>query len=231
MFPEIKAIVDVLREGASLFSTVKSRRERREAIHKLLRTYFILMDCVDEAEALLADAGPDPAARICSMNSADAGLTLERWDLALRVQTSRLYTLAGEVLGQEFLAVVSPELQQQIDDIAGSKMDHNLTLSGIVAALFMRSVFDLKNTPEGIASYVCLMAGMKDGQLDMATIAADVADLRTSLKSYRAVVERLASNDEIMKLSKEARKEADGWPKVYNRASRLAATAPPRKEA
>lgn len=50
------------------------------------------------------------------------------------------------------------------------------------------------------------MAGVeKDGVLDLEKIGAEVESLQESLREYRAVAERVVTNEELLSLSKKAR--------------------------
>jgi len=51
------------------------------------------------------------------------------------------------------------------------------------------------------------MAGEKEDALNMTRISAEIASLRESLDHYRAIVERMVSDAELLQLSKLARKE------------------------
>ena len=207
MFAQLKSIVDLIRSGVTDFRKFKSDKERGDAIVGLLKAYFLLKDCVDESEALIAEAGPEPVAQIERLEAADALSTLERWDAVIRRQGMRLYTLQGYIFAQDHLSVINPELQERISDVIGYKMDRAVTLHGIGSALFFRSMFPVADTNAEKARYVSLMAGAEDDILDMAKIADEIAELRKALEQYREVIDRLVSSDELLRLSSRARNE------------------------
>lgn len=207
MFGELKSIVDLIRSGIADFRQFKTDKEREETMLGLLKAYFLLKDCVDEGETLIADAGPDPIAKINAMEASEALSTLERWDAIIRRQGSRLYMLQGYIYGQDHLAVINPALQDQISDVIGYKMDRAVTLHGIGAALFFRNIFPVANTDEEKARYVSVMAGAEHDTLDMAKVKSEIVGLREALDQYRSVVERLVSDEELLRLSRRARQE------------------------
>lgn len=207
MFGELKSIVDLIRSGIADYRQFKTDKERKETILGLLKAYFLLKDCVDEGETLIADAGPDPIAKINAMEASEVLSTLERWDAIIRRQGSRLYMLQGYIFGQDHLAVINPALQDQIGEVIGYKMDRAVTLHGIGAALFFRNIFPVAHTDEEKARYVSFMAGAEHDTLDMAKVKSEIVDLRKALDQYRSVVERLVSDEELLRLSRRARRE------------------------
>ena len=208
MFSQLKSVVDLIRSGVSEFSKFQSKRERKEILLNILKVYFFLKDCVDDGERLITDAGNDPVGKINSMESDEAIRVLTVWNGTLRKQGIRLYALQGYIFGQDHLAIINPELQERISEVIGYKMDRTVTLHGIGATLFLRNMFPIENTNEGKARLVALMAGVEaERLLDLEKITSEVAALRASLDEYRTVVERFVSDEELLSLSKRARKE------------------------
>jgi len=107
-----------------------------------LRVYFILLDCVNDGEKLIAEAGPNPVEKILSLGPAESAKTLERWDSIIVRQGQRLSSLQGAIFGQNHLAVINPDLQKRISEVVGYKTDRLVTLHGIGAALFFRRMFN-----------------------------------------------------------------------------------------
>lgn len=206
MFSDLKTVVDLIRTGVSDYRGFKSKKSRENAVLELLRTYFLLLDCVEEAERLFVAAGPNPVEKIRGMESSEAKVVIDIWDLALRKQAIRLRTLQGFILGQDHLAVINPTLQNRISAVVGDKFETNLNLYKIGAHLFFSSMFQLSNNEER-AEAVLVMAGAEGDNLDMAKIESDIAALRESLDQYRLVVTRLVSDSELLELSGQARKE------------------------
>lgn len=207
MFEHLKSVVDVIRSGVADFRKFKTNKEREEALLSVLKVYFLLKDCVDEGEALIHDAGPNPVSKISAMEASVALSTLERWDAIIRRQGIRLYTLKNYVFRQDHLAVTNPVLQSKISEIIGYKMDRAVTLHGIGSALLFRSFLPVENTNEEKARYVSIMAGAEGDTLDMMKVQNEIASLREALDQYRLVVERLVPDKELLALSGRAREE------------------------
>jgi hypothetical protein len=205
MFTDLKTIVDMLRTGVTDVRRYRKREKREEIVLNLLRMYFLLKDCVDEGESLIAEAGSSPVETIRAMDEWKADATLKRWEATLRRQAVRLRSLEGFVYGDYKLAVINPALQDRIGEVIGYKFERANSLHGIGAALFMRAMFPLDLSNEEEAGYVATMAGSENDLLDVEKAKAEIAELRDSLDQYRAYVERLLSDDEIAELSSKAR--------------------------
>lgn len=204
MFGELISFIGVLKSTALDLRGRKLGIERRAAISTLLETYYYLKDAADEGELLVVDAQPNPVEVIRSLNAFEAKERLARWDYALRRQTFRLMRVSEKVFDQEFMAVVAPELEEKLHDVLGSKFNRATSLHGIGAALFFRGWTN--GTDEEKARYVSLMAGEEEDLLHMDKIHAEITGLREAMEAYRLVVIGLASSDEIILLSKAARK-------------------------
>ena len=207
MFADLKNIVELIDFCTSRFQMYKSAKKREKLILDLLQTYFLIKDCVDEGKQLLGEAGPDPVRLIESMDDASAASTLERWEVTLFQQIRRLDALQELVMGQNHLAVIDPDTQTKIKEIVGYKLDRTISLHGIGAALFIRFMLPVAESAEDRAGYVSLMFGSQSALLDVQRIEQEIADLHDSLGNFRIVVERLLSDDEIMRFSNEAKKK------------------------
>lgn len=207
MFAQLKAIVDVVKTGVSELREFQTKEDREKAVLDLLRVYFVLKDCVEDGEQLVAEAQPNPVRTISEMTPEVALKTIERWDRMIRRQGIRLSQLQSAFLGQHHIAVINPALQSRITEIVGYKMDRTVTLHGIGAALFFKNMFPIANTSEEKAHYVSVMAGEKGDALNMSRITAEIEGLRKALSEYRAVVERMVADDELLRFSGRARKE------------------------
>lgn len=207
MFSDLKLIVDVIRSSVSDFQIYKSEKERDQIVLDLLRTYFLFKDCVEEGENLINEAGPDPICTIKRMDKLSANSTLKRWEAILYRQTQRLGSLREFILSQNHLAVITPDIQKRISEIVGNKMERANSLHSIGAALFFRWMFPAAESDEERAGYVTLMAGSESHYLDMEAARQDIESLRDSLNQYRNIIERLVSDDEITRLSNEARRD------------------------
>lgn len=209
MFAQLKGVVDLIRTGISDLRTFQSAKARKEAVLDVLRVYFLLKDCVDDGEALVKEAQPNPVERISQMSPEVALSTIEKWDAAIRKQGIRLYQLQGALVGQHHIAVINPALLERISEAIGYKMDRAVTLHGIGAALFFKNMFPVANTPEEKAAYISTMAGEESDGLNMHRICSEIQTLRESLDEYRDIVERLVTNAELLELSQRARKETE----------------------
>jgi hypothetical protein len=209
MFAQLKGVVDLIRTGISDLRNFQSAKAREDAVLDVLRVYFLLKDCVDDGEMLVSEAQPNPVERIAQMAPEAALATIEKWDAAIRKQGIRLYQLQGALLGQNHIAVINPELQKQVTEVIGYKMDRTVTLHGIGAALFFKNMFPVANTSEEKARYISTMAGEENDSLNMPRICAEIQSLRESLDQYRGVVERMVTDAELLQFSQRARQETE----------------------
>ena len=206
MFAQLKVIVDLLTTGVTDAWSLKTKLERKHAVLRILETYFLLKDCVDEGLALITEAGSNPGAALCGMSQEVAQETIMRWDLTLRKQGLRLYRLQGHIYGQDHLTIVAPDVQELIGKAIGSKFDRVVNLQRIGASLFFYQAFPVAETPDEKAGYISVMAGSRNNHISLPRIKREVRALREGLDQYRQVVEKLVSHDEIVKLSEQARK-------------------------
>ncbi|MBI3703559.1 MAG: hypothetical protein HY244_06885 [Rhizobiales bacterium] len=207
MFAELKSIVDLVRAGVASYHDSSSAKARKKLVLGLLETYFLLLDCAEEGEQLILDAGSNPIEKIEAMESAEArAITLAKWGMALRKQTIRLRTLQENIFSQDHLTVINPTLQKEIEAIIGSKFDSTNNLFKIGAALFFHSVFPVATDREQVEG-VLIMAGSEGDQLDIAKLKLDIAGLRESLEQYRHVLNQLVTSEEVLALSQLARKQ------------------------
>ena len=207
MFSQIKGVVDILTSGFKTVRDFKSESDRELAILNMLRFYFVLKDSVDDGEALIVEAGSNPTAKLAALPPAAASEMAASWDRTLRLQAMRLRALQGMLSAQDALAVINPELQTKIDKAVGYKMNRAVTLHGIGSALVIRCMFPLNESPAKMASLVATMAGERRDKINLDRIRREVADLRASLDEYREHIKALATNNEIVKLSKKARRD------------------------
>jgi len=208
MFSQLKSIIDIVSTGVSEFRDFKTRADRKHEVLNLLKTYFLLKDCAEEGAKLLRDAGDDPISKIAEMDPNTAISVLENWGTALRKQGLRLYALQGHVLGQDHLLVIDPKLREQIEEVVGYKMDRAVTLHRIGATLFFRNMFPIEETNEEKARLVALIAGAEeDGTIDIGACLQEIDRLNQALDDYRNLVNELASKEELLLLSKQARSE------------------------
>jgi hypothetical protein len=207
VFAQIKGVVDVAISGFKGIREFRSKRGRDAAVCDMLRFYFLLKDCVDEGESLIVEAGSNPVAKIKALSPQEATATVRRWDVVLRRQGIRLRMLEGLLFGQPQLAIINPKLESALDRAIGSKMTRAVTLYGIGATLFLRCMLPVDETETEKARLIAVMAGARDrGKIDLNRIRREVSALRETLEEYRGLVQRLASDEEIVRLSKKARR-------------------------
>jgi hypothetical protein len=205
MFSQIKGIVDLLTSGFKTLRDFKSEADRERSIVDLLRLYFLLQEVVNNGEDLIVQAGSNPEAKIAALSDELALALVKKWDLQLRQQASRLYEIQRLLFAQDSLAVLNPELLKTLDKALGNKMNRAVSLHGIGAALVIRCMFPLNETPVQIASLISTMAGERKAKINLGRIRVEVLNLRESLEQYREHVNSLATKSEIMKLSKRAK--------------------------
>jgi len=209
MFGELISLVNLLRSGAADVFAKKAAAKRRSAVLPMLETYFLLKDLVDDGAALIADAGPRPVETVQSLPAHDAEATLAAWDAALKRQAFRMRGASQLIFGQEFLEVVSPDLRERLYAAIGSKFNRATSLQGIGAALFFRAILPVEKSELDRARYIAIMAGAKGEIIDMKKAEEEISQLRDGLEIYRAMIMQLASAEEVMSLSAEARKRTD----------------------
>jgi hypothetical protein len=213
MFAQIKGVVEVLVSGFKTLREFKSEKDREVAIVGLLRFYFLLKDCVEEAEVLIADAGNDPVAKIGALSQQDSVHLAKHWDAALRRQASRLYALQGLLFTQDALAVINPELQASISKAVGYKMQRAVTLHGIGSSLVIRCMLPFEESPAEMAQLILTMAGERTRKtLNLRRIRGELEELKSALEGYRKHVEAVATVEEIVEFSAKARKASRAAP-------------------
>ena len=205
MFAHLKVIVDLVSVGVTDAWSLKSKRDRQKAVLRMLESYFLLKDCLDDGAALILEAGHCPVTTLHSMSAEEASTAITRWDRVLRMQGNRLYMLKDYLLGQDHLAVIAPDVQAEVAKAVGSKFDSVTTLEGIGASLVFYIMFPIAETPEEKADYIVTMAGSRKDIINIPKIKREVKALGKSLDSYRRVIEKLVSNEEIVKRSRRAR--------------------------
>lgn len=209
MFEPLAKIVKLLSQGFTAFSKYKNNQEREEAVTQILEVYFLIKDCVDDGEQLLNDCDWNPIGKIKSLSTEQAEVTAKKWDMIISRQGIRLYDLQGHIFADHHLSILNPELQDKLSDVIGSKMDRAVTLHGIGAALFFNAALKTAETPVEKAGLIEYMAGAEEkGPLNMEQIISEILNLRAALDEYRAVVERLVTNEELVSLSNKARERA-----------------------
>ena len=207
MFSELKAIVDIVRNAIEDVHNRSEKSERQETVVRLLEMYFLMKDCVDEAQSLIEEAGPNPKQTISSLDQHEAISTLGRWDISILRQGYRLRALDGYLVGEHALSVIAPDLQQKIKKIIGSKSKHVSRLYEFGARTFFLQIFPVNDRDEQTLDLISVMSGGRDSLFDLKKAEQEINDFKSSLEDFRSIVQRLLSDEEILKFSNLARKE------------------------
>ncbi len=206
MFGQIKAIVDLISFGLKDGWSFKDKVQRRAEVLRMLETYFLLKDCLDEGYALIEEAGPRPVEKLRNMSDVEAKAWVRCCDYILQKQSRRLAILQKYLIGQDHLTVINPELQEKIIQAVGSKFDRVTTLHEIGAALLFYSMFPLAESPEEKVRYIIVMSGSRRDTIPLPKVRREVKSLSEALEQYRQVIDRLITREELVSLSKNARK-------------------------
>jgi hypothetical protein len=207
MLAQLKMIVDVIRDAVSGFESFHSKRARTKDILELLCIYFVLLDVVTEGRDLLEEVGNNPKSTIENIPYEDRAAVLSDWDSAICRQGSRLYMLSGRLLGQDALAVFDPKLKQRLEKIVGSKFQRVRTLHGIGAGLVIHSMFgDPKDQKASRALVLSMYPTKSRATIDSKAANRELSQLAATLEEFRAVCAKLATTDEILAISKKARR-------------------------
>lgn len=106
-----------------------------------------------------------------------------------------------------YLALVDPDAQKNIENVIGNKMDRLVTLHGLCAGMFFRSVFQIEESPEGTAALVVLaLAKQKSGTIDLDAVSTELERLKEGLDQFRSVIMGCFDKEELRPLTDEARK-------------------------
>jgi hypothetical protein len=208
MFAQIKTVVDILISGFKSVREFKSEAERESAVVNMLSFYYLLKDCVDEGEDLIVEAGSNPPAKLKALPVEEALAIAQRWNTVVIKQGERLFSLNNLLVGQEQLAIIDPDLETKLKAAIGHKMNRTRNLALIGAVLFFKGVLPRPDAEVLRAEAVGLLAGARaQGRINLEKVQEEVKNLRASLNIYRKHVLALISNDEIVKLSKTARRK------------------------
>jgi hypothetical protein len=185
MLAQLKTIVDVIRDTVSAFERFHSKRARTKDILELLCIYFVLLDVVTEGRDLLKEVGNNPKSTIENIPYDGRTAVLSDWDGAICRQGSRLYMLAGRLLGQDALAVFDPKLKNRLEKIIGSKFQRVRTLDGIGAGLVIHSMFGDPNDQEASRALILSMYPTKNrATIDLRFAYLELNQLAVALEEF-----------------------------------------------
>ncbi len=208
MFQDLKTIVDLLVTGFSEVNKLASANQKEKAILDMLRVYFMFKDVVEDGRELLGDAGSDPIKLLSGMPTEARKGKLKSWQIILSRQGKRLYTLLGMIFEQDHLEIINPALEKRISDVIGDKLERVDSLHGIGASLFFANMFGSNYEGNEQANLVCAMfRANNDDLLDVKKCEIELDTMEDALEEYRMLCNVYVSPDEILSLSKQARKE------------------------
>jgi hypothetical protein len=207
MLAKIKTIVEILTQAVPGVSRLLKSQARRDAILELFYIFFILSDVVDDGEQLLSMVGQNPAKTLAKIPGAKVPTVLKKWDLIIRRQANRLYSLAPRLLGGDALAIIDLPLKQKLTELVGSKFERTDSLEGVVAGLVIYTSFAGENEAKWQRSVVLSMYPRRTQlTIDIKAAATELIQLKKALSAYRKLCLRFATKSEILRLSKTARK-------------------------
>ncbi|MEO1009557.1 MAG: hypothetical protein AAFX79_13420 [Planctomycetota bacterium] len=213
MFADIKNVVDVIRTGASGVAGLRSKKAREDALLELLSIYFVLLDVVEDGRALLELGGCDPLQTLERASDEDAATILEQFKVFVHLQAGRLYSISGLLMGQDVLSFVDPTLRDKVSEVVGYKGDRVKTLHGVGSGLVISTMFGITESREEVANLVQSMyTDHKYDPLDVSAAAREIDELEQGLNELRAICERFASDEELLLLTKKARKRTRSDP-------------------
>lgn len=199
-------IIDSLVKGLRGVQSFKDGIDRKNGVLELLKIYFLFLDSWEIGCRLLASTKGNPLEFISKQEPEVLNSYIELWDKILRQQSVRLHEIQRFVGEQSFISVLSADVQKEISEIVGDKMDRVWTLHQFGAGLQFRNIFPpddpVAATSEQITQY---LAGADSENFDPVKIQSELTKLKQGLDDYRTILESVVTKDEIFKLSNEAR--------------------------
>jgi hypothetical protein len=207
MLTELKMIVDLIRDAVSGFKDFRSKKARSDAIYELFCIYFVLLDVETEGREFLQAVGRNPRITLEQATQEARASILSEWSNVLRRQGSRLYSLSGRILGQDALAVFDPRLKTRLETIVSSKLKRVRTLHGTGAALVMYLMFaDPRDQNWGCDVILSMYPSETRATIDLEAARRELEALSKALEKFRSICVKLATPDEIILVSRKARR-------------------------
>ena len=208
MLSDLKTLIEIICDAVSGLGSFRSKKARSEAILELLRLYFVLADVVKDGRSLLNAVGKNPRKTLAQVPATEVSALLGEWDKLIRRQASRLDNLSGRLLGQDVLSVIDPRLKSKLEKLVGSKFKLTRSLHGIGAGLVIYSMFGGGRDQDWQRNVVLSMYPCRTRvTIDLVAANQELNQLQEALNAFRTVCLRLASEEEILLLSKKARKQ------------------------
>jgi hypothetical protein len=209
MLKELISVVELVRNSAGGLNSVRAKRARAQAVVELLQIYFSLSDVVKDARTLLDAVGKNPRATLTKIGKAGGPSTVIQWDNLIHRQATRLYNLSGRLLGLDALAVLDPALKNKLQDLIGSKLQGVNNLESIGASLVIYSMLGYgQNDWKWRRSIIVSMYPMQTSvTIDVGAARRELRKLQAALEEFHSLCLKLGTEDEILLLSKKARKQ------------------------
>ena len=207
MFSDLKAIVDLLISAAKGLPSLKNENARRQNAIGLLKIYFFIHDIVADGRKILSAVLPSPKSVISALDAEETDRTLREWEKALMRQRTRLLAVNDLLRGEHCLSVVNPKLQARISHLIGDKFQRASRLYSIANGLYFFGFLEDDGWQCEIINAMYELS--ETGLLDLDASRRELDQLETALESYRDVLNRLVSNEELLALTPIARAETE----------------------
>lgn len=208
MIKEIGMVVKTIIDALKHYTKISQEAEKRADNLGLLKIYFILKDVQEDGCKLLELASPNPIEYVKTANGEALSARLKIWDAVLRRQGARLYKIQNYLNGRSDISIIDPKAQRRISVIVGSKRGRVLNLFNLGAGLFFRTVLPIGESPEAIGELVIKTLSLQDSEtLDLTKIKLELDELDEALEEYRKLLFAFMSNEDIRRLSEQARSE------------------------
>lgn len=210
MFSELKGLVELIAASLKQFKDFRRAKEREGTVKDFLKLYFILSDVVADGEGFLSDVGSDPEEFLNQFKQEDMDAKLKHWGSFIRVQGERLYSVGGWIHDTPSLKIIDPLLTEKLDKLIGQKGRRVRSLSTIVSGLFISTRFPLKDREQQIELIKSMYRKKAGGMLDVKRSSEEIDQLKVSLESFRQLCLGFIEENEILRLSRQARDEYPG---------------------
>lgn len=208
MIKEIGMVVKTIIDALKQFTKMAQEAEKRADNLGLLKIYFLLKDVQEDGCKLLELASPNPIEYVKTASGEALSMRLKIWDAILRRQGARLYEIQNYLNDRSDISIIDPKAQKRIAVIVGSKRGRVLNLFGLGAGLFFRTVMPIGESPEAIGELVIKTLDLQDSEmLDLTKIKLELDELDEALEEYRKLLFAFMSNEDVRKLSEQARRE------------------------
>ena len=205
MFSDLKAIIDLLISAAKGLRSLKKGNARRQNAIGLLKIYFFIQSILADGGKLLSAVLPSPKSVISALDQEETDRTLREWEKVLKRQRTRLLAVNDLIRGQRCLTVVNPKLQARISEVIGEKFQRASKLYCVANGLYFFGFLQDDGWQCEIINAMYELS--EDGLLDIDESRRELDQLATALESYRGVLNRFLSNEELVALSKIAEAE------------------------